>query len=494
MAGSAGADRAGVPGSGRRPGPRPGPGAGPGPRGRARRSGPRSVVAPATSGRAARALACSITNGAFMLKRACWGTVVRGRRSADWSGLAKSKARNTAGQALAIHHAVDGPPPVLGIAGHVHRPAAHPGDRAGPTTNSSVSRIASRSSRRRGNRQSSRFSGSTLRQSGRSKLGLLVGARQHDQAVQRLERPALVLEPGGQVVEQLGMAGRRAAGAEVAGGRHQRLAEVVHPDAVDDDPAGERIVGRRDRPGQVEPAAAVRERPAIRRRPGPAGTAGARDRPAGTGCPARRSAARTARRRRSSTIARGQGVGGLHGHPVELGQLAAEGVLLAARHVVIGLALGEIGRALAGRPGSRGSAGGPGPPATRRDRRRRFPGLLVDPADQLAVGPGDVGPGLQVGAGAAASATSGFNWPGCVPDGRVRQRARTAPAFAAKSASASAIRSCHGPKTGSSGWDRSLMNRRHRATICGRRSSGASERKKIAVSSGSGGVVAARTR
>ncbi len=36
--------------------------------------------------------------------------------------------------------------------------------------------------------------------------------------------------------------------------------------------------------------------------------------------------------------------------------------------------------------------------------------------------------------------------------------------------------------------------RRHRATICGRRSSGASERKKIAVSSGSGGMVAALTR
>ena len=30
---------------------------------------------------------------------------------------------------------------------------------------------------------------------------------------------------------------RRAARAEVAGGRHHRLAEVVHPDPVDDDPA-----------------------------------------------------------------------------------------------------------------------------------------------------------------------------------------------------------------------------------------------------------------
>ena len=38
------------------------------------------------------------TNGRFMLNRACWGTVVLGRRSADWSGLAKSKARKTAGR------------------------------------------------------------------------------------------------------------------------------------------------------------------------------------------------------------------------------------------------------------------------------------------------------------------------------------------------------------------------------------------------------------
>ena len=57
------------------------------------------------------------------------------------------------------------------------------------------------------------------------------------------------------------MAGRRAAGAEVAGGRYQGLAEVVHPDAIDDHAAGHRVVGGGDGPGQVNPAAAMRERP-----------------------------------------------------------------------------------------------------------------------------------------------------------------------------------------------------------------------------------------
>ena len=60
-----------------------------------------------------------------MLKRACWGTVVRGRRSADWSGLAKSKAPEHRGEALAVDHAVDRPPPIFRVAGDIHRPAAH---------------------------------------------------------------------------------------------------------------------------------------------------------------------------------------------------------------------------------------------------------------------------------------------------------------------------------------------------------------------------------
>ena len=89
-----------------------------------------------------------------------------------------------------------------------------------------------------------------------------------------------------------------------------------------------------------------------------------------------------------------------------------------------------------------------------RDRRGRLRGLLVDSADQLAVGTGDVGPGPEVEHGASASATSGFNWPGSVPAraGPPSGERRRRPS-AAKSASASAIRSCQGPKTGSSGSD-----------------------------------------
>ncbi len=56
------------------------------------------------------------------------------------------------------------------------------------------------------------------------------------------------------------MARRRAARAEIAWRRHERLAEMVHPDTIDKDPARQRIVGRSDRPGQIEPATAVRER------------------------------------------------------------------------------------------------------------------------------------------------------------------------------------------------------------------------------------------
>ena len=57
--------------------------------------------------------------------------------------------------------------------------------------------MASKSSRRRFIRQSSAFSGIDLRrQSGRSSLALLVGRREHDPPVQRLERPAVGHERG----------------------------------------------------------------------------------------------------------------------------------------------------------------------------------------------------------------------------------------------------------------------------------------------------------
>ena len=56
------------------------------------------------------------------------------------------------------------------------------------------------------------------------------------------------------------MFGNRSAQAEIAWALDKRLTEVVHPDAIDDDASSERIIRRRDRSRQVEPAAAVRER------------------------------------------------------------------------------------------------------------------------------------------------------------------------------------------------------------------------------------------
>ena len=55
--------------------------------------------------------------------------------------------------------------------------------------------------------------------------------------------------------------GRRvAAGAEVAGRADDPLAEVPEPDAVDHHPRRQRVVAAGDRPGQLQPAAAVGER------------------------------------------------------------------------------------------------------------------------------------------------------------------------------------------------------------------------------------------
>ena len=129
----------------------------------------------------------------------------------------------------------------------------------------------------------------------------------------------------------------------------------------------------------------------------------------------------------------------------------------------------------------------------RRGRTRTILRLLVDATNQLAIGAGDISPGGEARRARTARRSSGstgragFPAAGCAigSDGAgrggeigVRQRHQVMP------------RPEHRV-----GRRRPLLRyRRHRATICGRRSSGASERKKIAVSSGSGGVVAALTR
>ena len=79
--------------------------------------------------------------------------------------------------------------------------------------------------------------------------GELIGLREHDPPVHRLDRPARGDEVGGQPFEQLGMGWRRASQAEIRRRGHDRLTEVVLPDPVDHHP-------RRQGPGRAfgEPA------------------------------------------------------------------------------------------------------------------------------------------------------------------------------------------------------------------------------------------------
>ena len=140
------------------------------------------------------------------------------------------------------------------------------------------------------------------------------------------------------------MRGRAAASAEVAGRRDQRLAEMVHPDAVDDDPAGERIVGRGDRPGEIEPAAAVGKRqrwsPARTRR----NCRGTRS-PGWRGRPARKRAARQLGR-----VGQDHGPGAALARPSRPSGRAPPACLRRRLSRLAtcrqGLALGEIGRAV----------------------------------------------------------------------------------------------------------------------------------------------------
>ena len=81
--------------------------------------------------------------------------------------------------------------------------------------------------------------------------------------MQGLETPAGVDEAQGQPVEQLGMAGGFGTQAEVAGRLDEAGAEVVLPDAVDQDAGGEWVLWRCDGPGQFEATVAPLERSAV---------------------------------------------------------------------------------------------------------------------------------------------------------------------------------------------------------------------------------------
>ena len=90
-----------------------------------------------------------------------------------------------------------------------------------------------------------------------TRRGLTIRGRQQDQAVQPLEAPAVGDEASGEPVEQFGVAGGLGPGAEVAQGADQAGPEVVHPDPVDRDTSGQRVLRINDRPGHLKSAAPV---------------------------------------------------------------------------------------------------------------------------------------------------------------------------------------------------------------------------------------------
>ena len=97
-----------------------------------------------------------------------------------------------------------------------------------------------------------------LRGGGRVVVGAqLVDRAEHDLAVQLLDRHAVLDEVGGQVFQQVGIGGAFAGHAEVAGRIDQAGAEVVLPDAVDDDPHGDGLL--QDVVGQFQASAAFGE-------------------------------------------------------------------------------------------------------------------------------------------------------------------------------------------------------------------------------------------
>ena len=93
---------------------------------------------------------------------------------------------------------------------------------------------------------------------------LAVRPRLDDLANQAFGRPAVAHQSASQIIEQLGVGGRIAAGAEIAGCADQSLPEQMVPDPIDPHARGQRIPGAGDRLSQFQPSAAVLERLTIR--------------------------------------------------------------------------------------------------------------------------------------------------------------------------------------------------------------------------------------
>ena len=77
--------------------------------------------------------------------------------------------------------------------------------------------------------------------------------------MQFLEGPTLLHEATGQIIEQFRMAWRRGLVAEIVRRRDEPFAEVMQPDAIDQDTRSERIALVRAGLRQFKPAAAILE-------------------------------------------------------------------------------------------------------------------------------------------------------------------------------------------------------------------------------------------
>ncbi len=72
---------------------------------------------------------------------------------------------------------------------------------------------------------------------------LAIGVAEEDEAVDRFEAPLVFEELIGEPVEEFGVGGSITAESKVAGCGNDACSEVVMPEAVDDDSAGEWICG-----------------------------------------------------------------------------------------------------------------------------------------------------------------------------------------------------------------------------------------------------------
>ena len=81
------------------------------------------------------------------------------------------------------------------------------------------------------------------------RAALLIGAGEHHQTMELLDRPTLFHKTRGQIIEQFGMSRRIGPQTEIARGPDQWRAEMIHPNAIDEDARSQRIVRIDDRFG-----------------------------------------------------------------------------------------------------------------------------------------------------------------------------------------------------------------------------------------------------